>query len=153
MYLYFWNHIEGVVQFTVWEALYVYCCATNRISFMSDEEAASSPKNILMFILSFFWVPLYREFHFYFAHRWQVLLKIIGSMIFKLDSSIFLLFTSTSTVSIIGTLILNPLQVGMNKIVQILNSLGLSMHPIEHLYYYSCLGPSFLVYTTPFAFM
>ena len=30
---------------------------------------------------------------------------------------------------------------------------GLSMHPIEHLYYFSCLGPSFLVYTTPFAFM
>lgn len=30
---------------------------------------------------------------------------------------------------------------------------GLCMHPIEHLYYFSCLGPSFLVYTTPFAFM
>ena len=30
---------------------------------------------------------------------------------------------------------------------------GLSMHPIEHLYYFSCLGPSFLLYTTPFAFM
>ena len=30
---------------------------------------------------------------------------------------------------------------------------GLSMHPVEHLYYFSCLGPSFLVYTTPFAFM
>ena len=27
------------------------------------------------------------------------------------------------------------------------------MHPLEHLYYFSCLGPSFLVYTTPFAFM
>ena len=30
---------------------------------------------------------------------------------------------------------------------------GLSMHPLEHLYYFSCLGPSFLLYTTPFAFM
>ena len=30
---------------------------------------------------------------------------------------------------------------------------GLSMHPVEHLYYFSCLGPSFLVHTTPFAFM
>ena len=27
------------------------------------------------------------------------------------------------------------------------------MHPLEHLYYFSCLGPSFLVYSTPFAFM
>lgn len=30
---------------------------------------------------------------------------------------------------------------------------GLCMHPLEHLYYFSCLGPSFLLYTTPFAFM
>ena len=30
---------------------------------------------------------------------------------------------------------------------------GLSMHPVEHLFYFSCVGPSFLLYTTPFAFM
>ena len=36
---------------------------------MSDIEAASNPYNLLVFILAAFWVPLYREFHFYFAHR------------------------------------------------------------------------------------
>ena len=60
---------SGVVQYTVWEAIYVYCCATNRIPYMSDQEAALSTKNFLIFALAAFWVPLYREFHFYFAHR------------------------------------------------------------------------------------
>jgi len=91
---------------------------------MSDEEAASSPKNILMFILSFFWVPLYREFHFYFAHRF-----IHISALYKYIHSLH------------------------HRNTDIEPFAGLSMHPIEHLYYYSCLGPSFLVYTTPFAFM
>ena len=36
---------------------------------MSDDEAASSAYNLVVFIASAFWVPLYREFHFYFAHR------------------------------------------------------------------------------------
>ena len=30
---------------------------------------------------------------------------------------------------------------------------GLCMHPVEHLYYYSCVGPSLVVFTTPFAFL
>ena len=64
-----WYSLLGVAQFTVWEALYVYCCATERIPFMSDLEAAASPTNLLTFCLAAFWVPLYREFHFYFAHR------------------------------------------------------------------------------------
>ena len=27
------------------------------------------------------------------------------------------------------------------------------MHPVEHLYYYSCIGPSLLLFASPFAFM
>ena len=64
-----WYSLLGLTQFTLWEVLYVYCCATGRISFMSDQEAASSPGNFLNFCLSVFWVPIYREFHFYFSHR------------------------------------------------------------------------------------
>ena len=43
-----------------------------RIPYMSDTEAASSPYNLVKFLLAAFWVPLYREFHFYFAHRFIV---------------------------------------------------------------------------------
>ena len=35
----------------------------------SSCQAFSTPWNTTMFILAAFWVPLYREFHFYFAHR------------------------------------------------------------------------------------
>ena len=30
---------------------------------------------------------------------------------------------------------------------------GLCMHPVEHVYYFSCIGPSLLVFASPFAFM
>ena len=30
---------------------------------------------------------------------------------------------------------------------------GLCMHPIEHLYYFSCIAPSLYCYASPFAFM
>ena len=30
---------------------------------------------------------------------------------------------------------------------------GLSMHPVEHVYYYSCIGPSLVLLASPFAFM
>merc|ERR1711973_712258 len=119
-----WYSSLGVLQYTVWEAIYVYCCATNRIPFMSDQEAASSPKNFLIFCLAAFWVPLYREFHFYFAHRF-----IHISALYKYIHSLHHRNTDIEPFS------------------------GLCMHPLEHLYYFSCLGPSFLVYTTPFAFM
>ena len=77
----------GVVQFTVWEAIFVHCYATNRLPYLSDQQALSSPWNMELFLLAAFWVPLYRdglhiyrqnvinilivyrELHFYFAHR------------------------------------------------------------------------------------
>ena len=40
-----------------------------KIPFLTDEQALSSPWNLTLFVLAAFWVPLYRELHFYFAHR------------------------------------------------------------------------------------
>merc|ERR1711963_74061 len=119
-----WYTFLGVVQYTIWEAIYVHCCATNKIPFMTDQEAAQSPYNFFIFFIAAFWVPMYREFHFYFAHRF-----IHISAMYKYIHSLHHRNTDIEPFS------------------------GLSMHPIEHLYYFSCLGPSFLVYTTPFAFM
>ena len=51
----------GVVQFTVWEAIFVHCYATNRLPYLSDQQALSSPWNMAMFLLAAFWVPLYRD--------------------------------------------------------------------------------------------
>ena len=82
---------------------------TFRIPFLSDEAAASSTYNLLTFVAAAFWVPLYREFHFYFAHRShsaskrEKILNLVTS-----DSSISPPCTSTSTASITGTPTLNP---------------------------------------------
>ena len=64
-----WYSLLGVLQFTVWEALYLHCCATKRIPFLSDQEAALSLANFANFCLAAFWVPIYRKLHFYFSHR------------------------------------------------------------------------------------
>jgi len=119
-----WYSFLGVVQLTVWEAIVMHCYATNRLPYMSDQQAFSNPWNITVFILAAFWVPLYREFHFYFAHRFihiKALYKYIHSLHHRNTD-------------------IEPFS-------------GLCMHPVEHLYYYSCVGPSLLVFASPFAFM
>lgn len=119
-----WYSLLGVIQLTIWEAIFMHCYATNRLPFMSDEQAFSNPWNITMFCLAAFWVPLYREFHFYFAHRFihiKALYKYIHSLHHRNTD-------------------IEPFS-------------GLCMHPLEHLYYFSCVGPSLLVFASPFAFM
>ena len=102
----------------------MYCYATNRIPYVSDKEAFSSTWGTTMFWFAAFWVPLYREFHFYFAHRFihvKALYKYVHSL--------------------------------HHRNTDIEPFAGLCMHPIEHLYYYSCIGPSLVVLASPFAFM
>ena len=64
-----WYTFLGVIQITIWEAIFLYCYATKRLPFMSDKETFSNSWNLTMFCLSFFWVAIYRDVHFYFAHR------------------------------------------------------------------------------------
>ena len=37
-----WYTLLGVVQYTVWEAIYVHCCATRKIPFLTDDQAMFS---------------------------------------------------------------------------------------------------------------
>ena len=119
-----WYTFLGVVQYTVWEAIFVHCCATRKIPFMTDEQALSSTWNLTKFVLAAFWVPLYREFHFYFAHRF-IHIKAMYKYIHSLH----------------------------HRNTDIEPFAGLSMHPVEHLYYFSSVGPSLVLFTTPFAFL
>lgn len=114
----------GALQYTVWEAIYCYCVASGRINVLTDVEAFSTPKGMLMFVASFFWVPLFRELHFYFAHRF-IHIKTLYKFVHSLH----------------------------HRNTDIEPFAGLCMHPIEHLYYFSCMGPSFYIFASPFAFM
>ena len=118
-----WYSFLGVVQYTVWEAIYIHCCATKRLPYLSDQESFSNNWNIMVFCLAAFWVPLYRSFHFYFAHRF-IHIKALYKYIHSLH----------------------------HRNTDIEPFAGLSMHPVEHLYYYSCVGPSLILSASPFAF-
>ena len=119
-----WYTFLGVIQYTFWEVLYIHCCATNRLPFVTNQQTFSNAWNFTMFCLAAFWVPLYREIHFYFSHR---LIHI--KALYKYIHSVH------------------------HRNTDIEPFAGLSMHPVEHLYYYSCVGPSLLIFGTPFAFM
>ena len=60
-----------------------------------------------LFVIAAFWVPLYREFHFYFAHRF-IHIKAVYKYVHALH----------------------------HRNTDIEPFAGLSMHPVEHLYYY-----------------
>ena len=67
-----------------------------------------------------FLVPMYRDFHFYWAHRFihiRVLYKYVHSLHHRNTD-------------------IDPFS-------------GLCMHPVEHLYYYSCVGPSLVCLMSP----
>ena len=119
-----WYTFLGVAQITVWEAIVMYCYATGRLPYLSDEEAFSNNWNRILFCLAAFWVPLYRDFHFYFAHRF-IHIKALYKYIHSLH----------------------------HRNTDIEPFAGLSMHPVEHIYYYSCIGPSLVLFASPFAFM
>lgn len=98
--------------------------ATKRLPYLSDAEASSSLWGALNFVAWFFIVPIYREFHFYFAHR-LIHIKVLFKYVHKLH----------------------------HRNTDIEPFAGLCMHPIEHLYYYSCIAPALYCYASPFAFL
>ena len=114
----------------------------------SSCQAFSSPWNTTMFILAAFWVPLYREFHFYFAHRF---IHIKVSIINNFNSNLNFIPTKAlynyTKVSIIINFNSNFNCIPTKALYKYVHSLhhrntdiepfaGLCMHPIEHLYYY-----------------
>jgi len=114
----------GVLQWTVWEVIFVYIYANNKLMFISDDEAFTSFPNIVRMVFWSLAVPVWRDLHFYFAHRFihmRVLYKYVHSLHHRnFDPEPFS---------------------------------GLSMHPIEHLYYFSCIAPSLYFLMSPFHFL
>ncbi len=110
----FWT-LSGVFIWTIFENIFCYLWATNRLIYNA---------NSINFFLGLFGVPLWRSWHFYFAHR-------------------FLHF---------GPLY-NQVHSLHHRNTDIEPFSGLCMHPVEHLYYYSCILPSLFFICSPFAFL
>jgi len=119
----FWS-TSGVLIWIAFENVFAYLWATGRLPYMTDAQALSSRRGTLNFILALALTPVWRDFHFYFAHR----LLHFNAMYAQVHSL-------------------------HHRNTDIEPFAGLCMHPIEHLYYYACILPSLLFWTTPFAFL
>ena len=112
------------LQWTAWEALMMRSWATGRLPYLTDAEAFGTRDGMVNLVASCFWVPLWRSWHFYFAHRFlhvRPLYKYVHSL--------------------------------HHRNTDIEPFAGLCMHPIEHMYYFACCGPSLYLFASPFAFM
>ena len=119
-----WYTLLGALQWSLWECTFVHCYATQRLPYLRDSDALATVPNALNVAACCFWVPLYREVHFYLAHRF-----IHIKFLYKYVHSLHHRNTDTEPFA------------------------GLCMHPVEHLYYFSCAGTSLFIFTTPFAMM
>ncbi len=116
--------VLGALQWTAWEAIVLHCYATGRLGYVTDAESFGTRAGQLKFVACCFLVPLWREVHFYFAHR-----LIHNKVLYKYVHSLHHRNTDVEPFA------------------------GLSMHPVEHLFYFSCVGPSLYLHATPFAFL
>ena len=120
-----WYTFLGAVQWTAWEAVFIHCCASGKMPYISDAEVFLTWKTTVQhFVIWCFAVPIYRTLHFYFAHR----LTHVRS-----------LYTYVHSLH--------------HRNTDIEPFAGLCMHPIEHLFYFSCIAPALWFKTSPFGFL
>lgn len=119
----FWN-TSGIFIWTIFENIFCYLWSTNRLFYIHDVISFGSVYGFIKFIIVLMGIPLWRSFHFYFAHR-----LLHFSPLYQQVHSLHHRNTDTEPFS------------------------GLCMHPIEHLYYYSCILPSLFFICSPFAFL
>lgn len=119
-----WYTSLGTAQYTVWEAMFMYAYANDKLGYVSDAELLSSPKQMAMTLVWTAAIPVWRGMHFYFAHRF-VHIRAIYKYVHSLH----------------------------HRNGDIEPFAGLCMHPIEHLYYFSCLAPTIYFRCSPFITM
>merc|ERR1719253_827782 len=116
-----WYSVLGAVQWGLWECLFMRLYATGQLSYIPDDEAFATWPNIARMVGFTVFTPFWRNIHFYFAHR-----LIHCRVLYKYVHSLHHRNTDIEPFS------------------------GLCMHPIEHLYYYSCAGASLYFTMSPF---
>jgi sterol desaturase/sphingolipid hydroxylase (fatty acid hydroxylase superfamily) len=119
----FWTS-SGIVIWTAVENVYCYLWASGRLPYISDTTSFGSLTGLTYFALTAAAIPVWRSVHFYFAHRF-----LHFSPLYKQVHSLHHRNTDPEPFS------------------------GLCMHPVEHLYYYSCVLPSVVLTLSPYAFL
>ncbi|KAL7535543.1 hypothetical protein ACHAWF_005194 [Thalassiosira exigua] len=114
----------GALQWTAWEGAMVHLYATGKIGYIDDETSFGTLWGALRFCLACIAVPLFREFHFFFVHRFSH-----ARFAYKYVHALHHRNTDVEPFS------------------------GLCMSPAEHLYYLSSVAPSIYWHASPFAFL
>ena len=104
-----WFGTLGAVQSGAWDALFGFIYAHGKLSYASDADVAASPLLLVVTVFGAVAAQWWRDVHFYFVHR-----MIHFRFLYKYVHSVHHRNTDVEPYA------------------------GLSMHPIEHLYYYSC---------------
>jgi sterol desaturase/sphingolipid hydroxylase (fatty acid hydroxylase superfamily) len=120
---FFWS-TSGIAIWTGFENVFAYLWASGKLPYLADTAAFSTPYGWASFLLSILLVPAWREINFYICHR-LIHIRPFYGMIHSLHHR--------------------------NKDIEPFS--GLSMHPVEHFYYYACVAPSLIPGLTPFAFL
>jgi sterol desaturase/sphingolipid hydroxylase (fatty acid hydroxylase superfamily) len=115
----FWS-LCGVAMWVAFENVFAFLWASGRLPYMSDADAFASPSGVAKFVAGFILVPAWRDLHFYASHR-LLHLRPFFAPVHSLHHR--------------------------NQDVEPFS--GLSMHPMEHLAYFSCVAPSLLPFLSP----
>lgn len=119
----FWT-TSGIIIWTAVENVYCYLWASGRLLYIPDVTSFGTTKGFFYFVLAMAGIPVWRSVHFYFAHRF-----LHFTPLYKQVHSLHHRNTDPEPFS------------------------GLCMHPVEHLYYYSCVLPSVIFTLSPYAFV
>jgi sterol desaturase/sphingolipid hydroxylase (fatty acid hydroxylase superfamily) len=119
-----WYTSLGILQWSGWEVLFMHLYATGKLPCIIDADAFASPANVARMVLWTLVIPVWRSTHFYFAHR-LVHIRVLYKYVHSLH----------------------------HRNTDIEPFAGLCMHPVEHLYYFSCVLPSLYFYMSPFHMM
>lgn len=121
--VYYW--FLGVVQWTWWEYVMTRLWATEKVAFATDRQILSDPYQIALNVLCVLLVPVWRDVHFYIAHRFihvRAIYKYVHSLHHRNND-------------------VEPFA-------------GMCMHPVEHLYYFSnAFVPSLYLNVSPLVFL
>lgn len=61
--------VVGALVGTLYECMFMHAWATGKLPYIADNQILASPANFLRFVFWIIGVPMFREVHFYFAHK------------------------------------------------------------------------------------
>ena len=104
-----WYWTLGIVQWTFWEAVMVQLWATGVVAHKTNAEVLADRNLVIINALAIFLIPVWRDVHFYVAHRF-LHIRAVYTYVHKLHHR--------------------------NADPEPFS--GITMHPVEHMYYYAC---------------